>query len=516
MTFNPSYLIKSNHGIYYLRYPLPKTLHPQGKRSYIKFSLKTYSKQEALAYADTIRYAGRIIIQRLQRANMNYIEKKKIISDYFRNLFEKTKSSIHEEGLLTKESIRNREALVDMLLHMEKCGQRGMSIMSPEELERLCEENNIPLPETGKERNQIEDEYTKGVIKLNKDVLALNALIASPDYFDISKTPSPSTAQHKPITVDAIAVEDKESLAHVLSKYFSEHNKLWSPTTKRNYNTYRSFLDKNTDTSTAINLFEIKDARSVRDALEVITNKNNKTKNKYITFYSQFFKWCRNNGYTEHTFFDGMTFKEERQKESEAMRAFTREELNLMQDALLQNNIPHKEHDYWVTLIGIYTGARMQEITQLYVDDIKKVDGVWVISINDDKEFQKLKNETSRREIPIHSKLIELGLIKYKRKIKEGFLFPDLSYEHKGDRNRKVSRWFNGKFLTGLNIKSKQVDFHSLRRSMSTILNQVDITEPKIASILGHAQQSMVQRYNTEGFTIKQLQEVIERFKIDT
>lgn len=67
-----------------------------------------------------------------------------------------------------------------------------------------------------------------------------------------------------------------------------------------------------------------------------------------------------------------------------------------------------KDYKYWIPLIGLYTGMRLNEICQLLVDDIMCVDGVWIINI-DDNDHKKLKTASSRRRIPVHKRLIDLG-----------------------------------------------------------------------------------------------------------
>ena len=69
---------------------------------------------------------------------------------------------------------------------------------------------------------------------------------------------------------------------------------------------------------------------------------------------------------------------------------------------------------FWVPLIALYSGARMTEILQLEKSDIKKEKGIWVIDIDDinpnsKDEHKHVKKDGSRRIVPIHSKLIELG-----------------------------------------------------------------------------------------------------------
>ncbi len=62
----------------------------------------------------------------------------------------------------------------------------------------------------------------------------------------------------------------------------------------------------------------------------------------------------------------------------------------------------------------MFTGARLEEICQLYLQDIIIEDGVLVISVTDadldgvGKEV-KIKKQGSHRQIPMHDKLIGIG-----------------------------------------------------------------------------------------------------------
>jgi integrase len=81
------------------------------------------------------------------------------------------------------------------------------------------------------------------------------------------------------------------------------------------------------------------------------------------------------------------------------------------------------EAAYWLPLIAIYMGARREEIGQLRVCDVKRVpyiddadqrQEVWCIDItdaddDDDALPNQIKNEASKRLVPLHPKLIELG-----------------------------------------------------------------------------------------------------------
>lgn len=58
--------------------------------------------------------------------------------------------------------------------------------------------------------------------------------------------------------------------------------------------------------------------------------------------------------------------------------------------------------------MGLYTGARLNEICQLQFDDIQEEDGIKFISINEN-DGKHVKTKAGIRKIPIHQELIKLG-----------------------------------------------------------------------------------------------------------
>ena len=77
----------------------------------------------------------------------------------------------------------------------------------------------------------------------------------------------------------------------------------------------------------------------------------------------------------------------------------------------------YRAFHYWLPLIGFFTGARINELCQLYLDDIKQDDaGFYFFEINSERADQSLKTINSRRKIPLHPTLIKLGLMKWSTK----------------------------------------------------------------------------------------------------
>ena len=68
----------------------------------------------------------------------------------------------------------------------------------------------------------------------------------------------------------------------------------------------------------------------------------------------------------------------------------------------LKRNVKEPER-FWIPLIALFTGMRLNEICQLYKKDISKIENIWTIYINADRPDKRIKNEGAERIIPIPS-----------------------------------------------------------------------------------------------------------------
>lgn len=154
-----------------------------------------------------------------------------------------------------------------------------------------------------------------------------------------------------------------------------------------------------------------------------------------------------------------------------------------------------KASHFWVPLIGIFTGARLNEICQMTTDDIHQdpVTKRWVFDINANDEQQSkksLKQPYHARLVPIHKRLIELGILDYHRSLKtakQKRLFPDLPYVSNNNRyGDKLQRWFNRTYRNECGITTTNTSFHSLRHTVIThLVNDKGVDPNKIAIGLG-------------------------------
>jgi len=155
----------------------------------------------------------------------------------------------------------------------------------------------------------------------------------------------------------------------------------------------------------------------------------------------------------------------------------------------------------WVPLIALATGARLEEICQLMVEDIfvDEVHGP-LLRISDQGEGQRIKTTGSRRTIPIHPELVTAGLLDYhERVVESGFewLFPALEPDHDGRKGGNFGKWF-ARYLRntrGCSIRDKQVVFHSFRHTFKTLCREAGLPEEVHDALTGHVSGSVGRGY---------------------
>ena len=116
---------------------------------------------------------------------------------------------------------------------------------------------------------------------------------------------------------------------------------------------------------------------------------------------------------------------------------------------------------YWVTLISLYSGSRLNEICQMNLSDIEEQDGIWVMNLINDPEDKNIKTQSGNRVVPLHPKLIDPGLLNYVTEIRnknETKLFPNLKRSELSSYGSPISQWF-GRYLKNLEIKKIRQEF---------------------------------------------------------
>ena len=246
------------------------------------------------------------------------------------------------------------------------------------------------------------------------------------------------------------------------------------------------------------------------------------TVNKHLQYVSSFYEWSVNHGYATINPFKGMKLKrtvrprDERDRftELELKKIFGRDNYihyTNIGDYIQYTNVEKGKYAfayYWVPLIAVFSGMRLGEICPLYLDNVRRVEGHhrkrrWCFDILEEptRTDKRLKNQSSRRVVPIHDILIEqLGFIEFiellkKKDPKRERLFQELLYRE-GNYNKNVSTFFNKRYLPSLGLKTDKKNFHSLRHTVSDHLKQKGVEPHFINELLGHSSGNIdLERY---------------------
>jgi integrase len=164
-------------------------------------------------------------------------------------------------------------------------------------------------------------------------------------------------------------------------------------------------------------------------------------------------------------------------------------------------------HYFWVPLIALFTGARLNEIGQMRSDEIIDFHGILHFDITEtgnieDGEEKKLKTENAKRRIPVHNELIKIGFLDYIKAQKNATqlrLFPEWNSGSDGYYSSTFSKFWNGKgrFLDRIGIKRRKLDFHSFRKSFQDAMDASGIPEQTQTKLIGHSSDDVRTRYRT-------------------
>lgn len=150
-----------------------------------------------------------------------------------------------------------------------------------------------------------------------------------------------------------------------------------------------------------------------------------------------------------------------------------------------------------VVLLAAYTGARVSELGQLYLNDVFTQDGVLCLRIDAKNSGQKVKTESSRRVVPLHSFLVPLVArrVKELRRLGQARLFPNANLKSKNGAGDRYSKAFT-RHLEKLGIKTEEtartgetprrLGFHSLRKTFIQILQNTAFPSERVEYFVGH------------------------------
>ena len=209
---------------------------------------------------------------------------------------------------------------------------------------------------------------------------------------------------------------------------------------------------------------------------------------KYMIRVIQFFNYCFDSGYIGKSITAKMNVKIDIDPSERAVLPYEVSEArkifeivtSIKQSGKSPSSRIEASELYYVTMIAAYSGMRIKEITQLHKEDITLKDGIYCFNINtNDGKTTKTKN--SIRFVPIHSKLIDLGLLEYVNNKKSGNIFKV--------SNKDFSEIFRSQIQRKFIDKDSKKTFYSFRHYFIDYLVQREVEANLIAQIVGHEKQ---------------------------
>jgi integrase len=280
---------------------------------------------------------------------------------------------------------------------------------------------------------------------------------------------------------------------------FCEARKI-SPATRKKWEPYFKQLIRRVGTDD-MSLVTEQHLLNWRDALLASKLSPITVRDGYIAAARSFFRWSKR---MKRLPTDPSTevFVEVSDKHETEMRGFTDKEavvilaaaLAPMSEAMTAENAAARR---WVPWLCAYTGARVNEITQLRACDVLPVDGIPCIRIT--PEAGTLKT-AKKRIVPLHPHLIEMAFVEFARK-KKGHapLFYSLERQRNPDRKNptyasvgnKLAEW-----VRGLGIKDPTVaPNHGWRHRFKTEGRRAQMISLILDAIQGHAPRTEGEGY---------------------
>lgn len=184
------------------------------------------------------------------------------------------------------------------------------------------------------------------------------------------------------------------------------------------------------------------------------------------------------------------------------------------------------EAAYWLPLVALYTGARLNEMGQLrpkdilqkvYLDADDKERKAWVIRITEDKQDGlTVKNPSSNRRVPIHQALIDLGFLRFvdaARENGQARIFPDLKPDRYGVITGNWSKWYGLHLRQVCGVLDKKITFHSFRHNFKRHWRECDLNKAANDAITGHESGSVADKYGGD-YPLRPLVEGMARYRV--
>jgi len=291
-----------------------------------------------------------------------------------------------------------------------------------------------------------------------------------------------------------------DTLQQAISDYWDEYGQDLKPRTKESYETYLKHILEHFEPKTQLHTIDYLKVKAFRDGLRSgefstsgkplsasrINNYLMLLKSVYDLAMRKDLRLARNPA-------EGLRLKD-KGRADEKRNVFTTDDLELLfiKSKEYEKNSHRKPETFWIPLLALYTGARLEEICQLLLTDIVERDGIWCPDIkqSDAPDLKSVKN-SEQRIVPLHPFIVDgLHFIDFMNSVrprsKNARVFPNL----KRVNNRwghGLGRWFSEfKTRAGIDTEKGKKTFHSFRHTFINFHKQHGTDMKYVKEVVGH------------------------------
>ncbi len=209
-----AYLSTSRHGIFYFRWPIPATFHPEKKRTDVKVSLRTRRPKTARHLSRLLSVAGHSVISRSSVRTMRYEEIRQHVQAHFQEALRRFQENVAADGPFTGSKLDGLRTSQELAGADPEVWAELLNVEGPDGLlRRFRDVRGIRSELSASEEKLLLEEFQKGYRAFVSTAQDHNANFNAYDLGIVDRTPT---------LVPLASVPSSETINEVIDGYLSE------------------------------------------------------------------------------------------------------------------------------------------------------------------------------------------------------------------------------------------------------------------------------------------------------
>lgn len=207
-----------------------------------------------------------------------------------------------------------------------------------------------------------------------------------------------------------------------------------------------------------------------------------KTVERHLTSIKALLAFMTDQGCTASNVAIGIRPPKDTRPQASRRKPFTREErVRVLAQAVEESG--ENSDMAWLIRLGAYTGARLEELASLPSHNVREIDGVMCIQI-DDLSGRSAKTPGSVRAVPLHPQIAD-AFVSWLNARKRDRVFATFRCAGDGRYANKISGDF-ARLMDRAGLFDPRLTFHSLRHTLKREMSNARVDPDVRRAILGH------------------------------